>query len=414
MSVGVRSLWTHPEFLKLWSAYTISRFGSQVTLLALPLTAVLLLGAGATETGLLVAARLAPSVVPGLVLGVWIDRRRRRPVMVAANVGSMLAIGSIPVAAAFGTLGMGQLYAVSFFAGVCQFATDISRSAFMPALIGRDRLVAANSAMQGSGAVAQIAGPSLGGVLVQALTAPIAMAVDAASFAVSAVLLFAMRARETVPPRSEGGHLWHDVVEGLRFMRRQELLFSSTVAIALANIEWFAVQAVLIVYATDELHLSPALLGLAIAAVGPATLVGAAIVGPLTSRFGIGRVMIVALACEALSRLILPFASGDLLRAAVILGVTQALVGITEPLWFVTSRTLQQSVTPDHLLGRVGSAVNVVQVAAPLPAALAAGVLGDAIGLRPTLFLAGLVAVAALVYLVASPIRGLRRVEPVG
>ena len=404
----MRSLWSHPEFVKLWSAYTVSRLGSQITLLALPLTAVLLLGAGATETGLLIAARSAPSILPGPFLGAWIDRRARKPIMVAANIASALVIGSIPIAAMVGTLTMWQLYLVSFLAGVFSAAVDLSRAAVVPALVGRERLVAANSRMQASAAFAEIAGPSLGGALVQALTAPIAIAFDAASFLVSAVVLSALRVSETIHPREERRRLWHDALEGFAFVRRQELLFRSTVAIGLANIEWFGVMALLVVYATDELHMSPALLGIAIAAVGPATLVGAAVAGPICGRFGLGRAMLVALSFEALSRLILPFAAGDVATTAVVVAVTQALVGFSEALLFVSLRTLQQTLTPDRMLGRVGSAVNLVALVVAPPSAFLAGVLGDAIGLRPTLFGAGLIAVIAFAYLFASPIRSLR------
>lgn len=407
------SLWSHPEFLKLWSAYTVSRLGSQITLLALPLTAVLLLGAGPAETGLLVAARMAPSILPGPFLGAWIDRRARKPIMVASNIGSALAIGSIPVAAGLGSLTMSQLYVVSFLSGCFGFAIDLAQSAIMPALVGRDRLVGANSRMQASSAVAQIAGPSLGGALVQALTAPVAMAFDAASFVVAAVVLAALRVNETVRPRAEGRRIWHDVALGLAFVRREDMLFRSIVAIALANIEWFAVIALLVVYATDELHMSPTLLGLAIAAVGPATLIGAGVAGPMVARFGLGRVLITALFFEMASRLILPFAAGGELQVALVVGLTQALVGFTEALWFVGLRTLQQSLTPDHLLGRVGAASNFISLVVAPPAAIAAGLLGDAIGLRPTLFGAGLVAVVAFVYLFASPIRDLRSVSAV-
>jgi len=330
--------------------------------------------------------------------------------MVASNIGSALVIGSIPVAAFAGVLTMPQLYLCGFLAGIFGYATDLARQAVMPALIGRDELVTANSRMQLSGAVTQIAGPSLGGVLVQAFTAPVAMAFDAVSFLVSTAILATIRTRETMHPRDAGRNVWHDVTEGLRFVRTQQLLFVSIVAIALANIEWFIVQALLIVYATDELRLSPALLGLAIAAVGPATLVGAALAGPLTKRIGLGPMMIVALLCEMVSRLILPFIGGSEVQVAVLLGITQALVGVTEALWFVGSRTLQQAVTPDRLLGRVGAASFFIQGGVGPPAALVAGIVGDAIGLRPTLFAAGVIGAIAFAYLVASPIRGLRAV----
>jgi MFS family permease len=369
---------------------------------------VFVLGAGPAETGLLVAARMASSLVPGLFLGVWVDRRRRMPVIVASNVGSAIVMASIPIAAALGVLSMPQLYLCGYLAGVFGYATDLARQAVMPSLIGRDALVVANSSMQVSGAVTQIAGPSIGGLLVQALTAPVAIAFDAASFVVSSVMLATIRVREVVHPRTQGRGMWHDITEGLAFMRGQPLLYASTVAIALANIEWFAVQAVLVVYATDELRLSPVALGLSFAAVGPATLVGAALATPLIKRFGLGPMMILALLFETLSRLILPFIAGNEVQAAVLLGLTQALVGVTEALWFVGSRTLQQAVTPDRLLGRVGAASFFIQGGVGPPTALVAGFIAVAVGIRPMLFAAGLIAVVALVYIVASPIRTLR------
>src|SRR5919201_4498688 len=231
------------DFNKLWAGFTIARAGSQITVLALPLTAVLLLGAGATETGLLVAAQFAPALVVGLFIGVWVDRLRRRPIMIAADVAAALVVGLVPLAAAFGVLTLAQLYAVAFLNGLCAIATELARSALIPSLVGRAQLVAANSRLQASNAVAQVAGPSLGGILVQALTAPVAMLVDAAAFLVSALLIWLIRTREAVrAPEARVGVL-REIADGLRWMRAHEVLFRSITAIALANIEWYAVQA---------------------------------------------------------------------------------------------------------------------------------------------------------------------------
>src|SRR5207253_592800 len=150
--------WRNAEFRKLWAGYTVSTFGNQVTFLALPLAAVLTLGAGATETGLLVAARMAPSVIASLVVGVWVDRLPRRPVLVAADIGSALAVASVPIAALLGVLRIEQLYVVALLGGFCSVVTDLARSAIVPALVGRGQLVAANSSLQGAWAVAQVAG----------------------------------------------------------------------------------------------------------------------------------------------------------------------------------------------------------------------------------------------------------------
>ncbi len=402
------SLWRNPDFARLWTGFTVAALGSQISVLALPLTAVLVLGAQATETGLLVAASMAPSVVLGLFVGAWVDRVPRRPIMIASDIGSALAVGSVPIAAALGVLTLGQLYAVAFLAGSFRVSTDLSRGALVPAVVGRPQLVAANSRLQASSAVAQVAGPSLGGVLVQALTAPIAVLFDALTFLVSAAILLTIRTRETIHPRDMTKSIWHEIVEGARWMRGHEIVFRCVVAIALANIEWFAVQAILVVYATRELGLPPALLGVAIAAIGPLSLIGAMLAGPLTTRFGLGPVMIGALALEAMSRLLLPFAAGTPVQAALVLAASQALLGLTVPLWTVSSITLTQSVTPERLLGRVNAASRFISFGVAPPAAFVGGVLGDTIGLRPTLFIAGLIAVVAFLYLLASPVRAFK------
>jgi len=402
------SLWRNADFAKLRTGFTIAVVGSQITVLALPLTAVLVLGAGATETGLLVAASMAPSLVLGLFIGAWVDRLPRRPIMIASDVGSALVIGSVPLAAALGGLTLLQLYGVAFLAGVFRISTDLARGALVPALVGRPQLVAANSRLQASSAVAQVAGPSLGGILGQALTAPIAMLFDALTFIVSAAILFTVRAREEIQPRDTNKSIWHEIVEGVRWMRGHEIVFRCVIAIALANIEWFAVQAILVVYAIRELGLPPALLGISIAAIGPLSLLGATLAGPLTRRFGLGPVMIGALLFEALSRLLLPFATGAPVQAAIVLAGSQALLGLTVPLWTVSSISLTQSVTPARLLGRVNAASRFISFGVAPPAAFFGGVLADSIGLRPTLFAAGLIAIGAFLYLLLSPVRSFR------
>ncbi len=401
---------TAREFAKLWTGYSISSVGSEVTVLALPLTAVLVLGGGASETGMLVALRTLPIVVAGPFLGVWVDRHPRRPILVASAIGSAVAVGSIPVAAFVGALTLGQLYAVALIAGTFATAAHLARAAIVPGLVGRDRLVRANARLQASDAVAQVAGPSVGGALVQALTAPIAMAVDAVSFIASAVLIGLIRIDERSTPVTERRDFGSEIREGLEWVRGSRILMTAIVAIGLANIEWFAVQAVLVVYATNDLGLTPAVLGLSLAAMGPFSVLGAAVAGPAIARWGLGPTMTVALALEAVSRLVLPFAGGGELRAAAVLMITQALVGLTVPLLSVAYRTLQQAVTPDRLLGRVASAANVMQWVVAPPAAIAAGVLASAIGMRQTLFLSGVIALLAVAYLIASPARSFHAV----
>jgi predicted MFS family arabinose efflux permease len=228
---------------------------------------------------------------------------------------------------------------------------------------------------------------------------------DAVGFIVSALFIAAIRSPEAARSREAERSVWHEITEGLRWVRQQPIVFRCITAIALANIEWFAVQGVLVVYATRELGLSPVLLGISLAAIGPLSLLGAALAGPLTARWGLGPVMIAALFFETLSRLLLPFAGGTPVQAAAVLGVSQALLGLTVPLWVVGSASLVQALTPDHMLGRVSSATRFVGFAVAPPAAFAAGVLGDVVGLRPTLFAAAVIAALAFLYLLLSPVR---------
>ena len=412
MVTSTPSLSRNADFIKLWTGFTIARVGSQITVLALPLTAVLLLGAGPTETGLLVAAQMAPSIVAGLFIGVWVDRLPRRPILIVSDIGSAIVIGTVPLAAALGVLSLAQLYVVSFLGGAFAVSTDLARVAFVPALVGRTRLVAANSRLQASNAVAQVAGPSLGGILVQTLTAPIAMLCDAVGFIVSAVFIAAIRSPEAPRSRETAGGVWREVTEGLRWVRQQPIVLRCITAIALANIEWFAVQGILVVYATRELGLSPALLGISLAVIGPLSLLGAALAGPLTTRWGLGPVMIASLLFETFSRMLLPFAGGTPEQAAIVLGLSQALLGLTVPLWVVSSVSLTQALTPEHLLGRVNSATRFVAFAVAPPAAFGAGIVGDLVGLRTTLFASAVIAALAFLYLLLSPVRRFQHPTP--
>src|SRR5215831_5471809 len=190
MAVVGGRLWRQPEFLKLWAGSSISTLGSQITVLALPLTAVLLFQAGPAETGLLTAAGIAPMLLFGLPAGAWVDRLPRRPVRIAADLASALVIASVPLAALFGVLQLGQLYVAAFLAGTCAVWTRLSVSAMLPSLVGRRNLLEANSKTMVSFSVAQIAGPSLAGILVQAFSAPVALLADAASFVVSAACVW--------------------------------------------------------------------------------------------------------------------------------------------------------------------------------------------------------------------------------
>ncbi len=400
-------LWRNPEFLKLWLGSTISTIGSQVTVLALPLTAVLIFKAGPAETGLLTAAGIAPTFLFGLPAGAWIDRLPRRNIRIAADLASTVIVGSVPVAALANVLTFQHLYVAAFLAGIAAVFRRLSISAMLPALVGRENLIEANSKTVASFSIAQIAGPSLAGVLVQLLSAPIALVADAITFLISAVLGAQIRLTETISS-TRGASLWHEVVEGLVWLRGEPILFRLTLSIGLANLAWYGVQAIIVVYATRDLGLSPAMLGVSLGMIGPFSLLGALVAGAMARRFGLGLTMVLSLTGETLSRFILLSAGGPPIVAAIWLAVGQALFGFIAPLWDVNSNSLRQSATPERLLGRVSAASTFVGVGMAPIGALLAGWIGELAGSRMALLETALVTVIALAILVRSPVPTLR------
>jgi MFS family permease len=407
VAIGGGRLWHAPEFLKLWAGSSISSLGSQITVLALPLTAVLLFGAGPAETGLLTAAGVAPTLLFGLPAGAWVDRLPRRHIRIAADLASALVIVSVPIAALFGVLQFGQLYLAAFLAGTCAVGTRLSVLAMLPSLVGRENLLEANTKTMLSFSVAQIAGPSLAGILVQAFSAPLALVADAASFVVSAVAVWWVRLDEPRPTVRRQS-IRRDVVEGVRWLRGQPILFRLTLSIGLANLAWYGVQAVIVVYATRDLGISPAALGLALGTIGPASLVGALVAGSTARRLGLGPTLVVSLSGEALSRVVLVAAGGSPQVAALCIAVSQAVFGFIAPLWDVNANSLRQSATPERLLGRVTAASMFIGTGMAPVGALLAGWIGEVAGMRAALVETTLVTLIALVILVRSPVPRVR------
>lgn len=389
-------VWRNPDFIKLWVGSSISAIGSQVTVLAMPLVGVLVFGAGPAETGFLTAASLAPMLLFGLPAGAWVDRLQRRPVRIAADLGSAVVIGCVPLAGFLGVLRLEHLYVVAFTGGTLIIFSRLTISAILPALVGRRHLLEANSAMLTSFAVATIAGPALAGLLVQVVAPPIVLLLDAVSFVVSAAFFVTLREPPVPPRRVAGSSVRQEIGEGLRFLRRDAVLFRLTISIALANLAWYAVQAVLVPFATRDLQLSPAMLGLALGATGPASLLGALVAARSAHRFGLGPTLVASLVGEALSRVVLLAAGGPPVAATAVLGLSQAVFGFIAPLWDVNANSLRQSVTPQRLLGRVAAASSFVGMGTAPIGALLGGWTGEIAGARVALLAATIITLAAV------------------
>ena len=396
----------HPEFLKLWVASAIDDVGSQVSALALPLIAALTLGATSWQMGLLSAAGSAPTLLVGLFAGVWVDRLRRQPVMVAANIGSAALLLTIPVANVAGGLRIELLCAVALSAGALAMVCDLAHLAFVPSLVGRDRLVEANSKIEATSAAAQVAGPGLGGLLVGALGAPFAVSIDALSFLASALLIGRIRVSET-PPAGQRVGLIAEIGEGLQVVFRHPILRVLAGSSATANLFGRMFLAVYILYMTRDLGLSAVGVGLVLATGGLGSLAGSLVAAPAARRFGPGPAMIVGLLLFGVTGLAVPLAVLVPKIAVPMIVASEFLQWMTYLIYLVNAISVRQAITPDRVLGRVNATMRFLGGGVLPIGALIGGALGGFIGLPLTLVAGECGMLLAFLWLFFSPVREL-------
>lgn len=402
-------LWQNRSFARVWTAATISIFGSLVTRLALPLAAILVLGSGAIEVAILRGVDLGATLVLGLVAGAWVDRLRRRPVLIWADLGRAALLGSIPVAFALGVLTYWQLLVVAGLAAILTTFFDAADTAYLPTIVERERLVDANAALAASGSAAEFMAFGISGFLVQLLTAPIAIAIDAATYLVSALLLGSIRQKEAPPPLPEDREpVLSEIREGLRLVRHDPVLRAFAGAqMALAAL-WGIFGATWFLFVLDELGLGPATLGVIAGVGGFSSFIGAIVAARATRRWGIGRVAIAAMLLSALGNAFIPLAPSGLPLIAIGCLVMQQLVADSAvTVYDVTEVTVRQTLVHDRALGRVSSTFHVAAVVSQLIATLAAGLLAEVIGLRATSWLAPLGGLVGAAILWWSPVRHL-------
>ncbi|HEY1563259.1 MAG TPA: MFS transporter [Gaiellaceae bacterium] len=405
------SLWRHRDFVRLWAGQTVSVFGSQVTQLALPLAAVLSLHATAFQMGLLSAAGMAPWIAFALLVGVWVDRSlRRRWILVAADLGRAAILLSVPVAAALHVLSLGQLFVVAFAAGCLTLAFNVAWGSYLNVLVPKEQLVDGNAKLMGSYATAQIAGPSLAGVLVQAITAPFAILLDAGSFLVSALALRSIRVPEPERRLERGPSLRHDLAAGLRYVRDDPLQRAIAGSAATLNFFGLAIYAVLVLYAVRKLHLSSGLIGLVFAGGAVGALLGTQLAPRLTRRLGAGRTILLATIGFPPALAIVPLASPGqpAWLAVTILAVAEAVGGIAVMLFDVNTAALRQALTPEHIYGRAAGAMSFLTQSAKPLGSLFGGAVATAVGLHPTLWICAAGGLLVIPWTVFSPLRGTR------
>jgi MFS family permease len=396
-------------FRVFWAGEIISLFGDQITLLALPLLAVLLLHAGPKEMGYLTAAGLVPTLFFALHAGAWVDRRgRRRQVMIAADTGRALLLLTIPAAYAVGRLTMAHLYAVAFLVGVLSVLFMVSYSALFVSLVPRDRYVEGNAILHGSRALSFVGGPSLGGFLVQTLSAPFALVADAISFLASAFCLSRISPVEPPPAKNERGHL----TAGARFIMRSPIIRASLAWGATCNFFNYMFSALFVLYATQSLHVQPAMLGAVLGAGAVGAVLGSTITGWLAKRLGIGPTYILGCILFPAPLILVPAAAGPASLILAFLLAARFGSGLGVMVLDISIGSIFAALIPHHLRSRVSGAFTVVNYGVRPVGSLAGGLLGGAIGLRPTLWIATVGAVAGFLWLLPSPIPRLRALEP--
>ncbi|MBD0330746.1 MAG: MFS transporter [Thermoleophilia bacterium] len=391
-------------------------FGTQVSQLALPLVAIIVLEATAFQVALVGTVAMLPFILFSLPAGVWVDRLPRRPILVAGDLGRALLLLSIPAAHWLDVLTLEQLYVVGFLSGICTVFFDVAYQSYLPSLVDRSQLVEGNSKLEVSRSGAQIGGPGIAGALVELLTAPIAILVDAISYVVSGLFVLAIRTREAVPERpkrrSPFAGMRAELAEGLRYVLGHRLLRPIAMCTAISNFFYALVFAILLVYVVRTLGLSPATIGVVLSVGNVGFLAGALLANRVAVRVGVGRTIVLGSMLFGPSLLLIPAAPPALPHP--FLAASIVLAGFGAVVYNITQVSLRQAITPHRLQGRMNSVMRfVVWGVIPL-GSLLGGALGTWIGLRPAMWVGGAGAALAFLPVVLSPVRSIGEMpEPV-
>ena len=403
-------LWRSRDFRTLWISLTITHFGGQVTFLALPLTAALMLNASPLEMGILTAVEALPYTLFGLFTGVLVDRSKKLPLIILADVGRGLALLAVPVAAWFGLLSMSVLYVVGFLVGLGGIIGWAAYQVFMTERVGRENLVEANSRIALSDSSAQLIGPGLAGVFIHWLTAPFAILLDAIAFFTSAWILKSIKSQDGDAPkvREKNVTVWQDAKEGLRLIWNHPVLRSLAWGLAIWQFLKHMYFAIVILFAARDLALSPGTIGAVWMLGGVGFLIASFWVQHANLRFGVGRVMLGGLFSTGVAWLMIACVSPGT-WAGPQLGIAIFVLDLGAMLFFINYLTLRQSVTPDHLLGRVTSTMIFLSIACAPLGSLAGGAMAELFGLRTTIGVAGVGGlVLGLVLAKISPLAAMR------
>jgi MFS family permease len=397
-------LWRRPGFTKLWAGQSVSLLGSSVTTLALPLTAIYTLHADAVQIGVMKTLQWLPWILVSLWAGVWCDRHRRRPVMIAADLGQALVLSTIVALAVAHLLSLPVMFAAVFCLGTLTVFFTLSYSAYVPFIAGRDLLVPANSRLQASASFAAIAGPNLGALLVEALAAPVALVADVASWLVSAASLLWIRKTEPAPARPPGAaSVRAEIGAGLSLVFSNPLLRALMGTSGFFNlfVQW--INTLFVLFMVRDLGLHAAVIGLMVSCQSAGALAGSFLSSLASRRFGIGPAFMAAVVCECLVMIAAPLApAGQHLLDALLLGAMLFVNGLGSTVSGIIGTSVRQAVTPQGLIGRMTAAFQFTGYGVVAIGALAGGLAGQALGLRPALLIGAIGIQGTIIWMALS------------
>ena len=407
------SLWRQGDFMKLWTGQTISQFGDEITELAIPLLAIGVLNAGPVEFGVLGVVRFLPWILFTLPAGVWVDRMRRRPILIGADIARAVLLTSIPVAFVADVLTIWQVYVVAFLAGTLEVFFDVAYQSYLPSVVRRDELVEGNSKLELSRAGSSVLGPTIAGFLIEAIRAPLAILFDALSYLGAALFVALIRRPEAGPEPHDPAHgdrpsMWQEARAGVGYVLASPYLRNIAACTGTLNLFGNIGGVIVILYAVEELGLSAGVLGLIFALGNIGVVLGALTGGRVAKLIGLGPTIIVMAAFSGVALLFVPLAPRDdpfwfLVAGGVIAGYTTVVYNVNQV-------GLRQAITPDRMLGRMNATMRLIVWGTIPIGAVFGGILGSTLGLQTALWVSAIGALVGFLPVLLSPVRGLREI----
>ncbi|RAL24061.1 MFS transporter [Thermoflavimicrobium daqui] len=403
------------DFRNFWLGHTISMFGVQITLVALPLVAAINLGATPLQMGILQAVEFLPYIIISLFAGVWVDRKPKRPILIITDILRALLLLGIPLGIYLDLLSMPLLFLIAGLVGINTVFFDISHTSYLPFMVRREDLVEGNSKLEFSSSSATTVGQSIGGALIQIFSAPFAIFFNVGTYLLSAIFLSLIKTKELpIEKRPEEQNVWAEIREGTSFVFGNQVIRTLLMATMIFNLFTYVIEPIFILYITRTLKLEPIYIGFIFSMSGVGALLGAMIASSFAKKLGIGRALVASLLIAGVVSFLIPFATFLPLLPAVILIMTMYMIDAAMVIVFnIIQRSLRTSITPDYLQGRMNASIRLFVMGVVPVGSLLGGWLGGMIGTTSTLIVGAIGIMCSSVFILLSTVRTLRQPEEI-